>query len=52
MGRLLEKLGLPKGHYYLHVAVLAGLPIVKDKKVKDPRTLDKRRDKKTKRQKL
>lgn len=27
MGRLHEKLGLPKGHYYLHVAVLAGLPV-------------------------
>lgn len=27
MGRLREKLGLSKGHYYLHVAVLAGLPI-------------------------
>nr|WP_322941238.1 antitoxin Xre/MbcA/ParS toxin-binding domain-containing protein [Pseudomonas sp. s4] len=27
MGRLREKLGLPKGHYHLHVAVLAGLPI-------------------------
>ena len=27
MGMLHEKLGLPKGHYYLHVAVLAGLPI-------------------------
>jgi hypothetical protein len=27
MGRLCEKLGLPKGHYYLHVAVLAGLPV-------------------------
>lgn len=26
MGMLHEKLGLPKGHYYLHVAVLAGLP--------------------------
>lgn len=27
MGRLHEKLGLPKGHYYLHIAVLAGLPL-------------------------
>ncbi|ELF1012279.1 antitoxin Xre/MbcA/ParS toxin-binding domain-containing protein [Pseudomonas aeruginosa] len=27
MGRLHEKLGLPKGHYYQHVAVLAGLPV-------------------------
>ncbi|HBP1920422.1 antitoxin Xre/MbcA/ParS toxin-binding domain-containing protein [Pseudomonas aeruginosa] len=27
MGRLHEKLGLPKGHYYLHVSVLAGLPV-------------------------
>ncbi|HGE2162056.1 TPA: hypothetical protein ACGJXJ_006998, partial [Pseudomonas aeruginosa] len=27
MGRLHEKLGLPKGHYYLHIAVLAGLPV-------------------------
>lgn len=26
MGRLHEKLGLPKGDYYLHVAVLTGLP--------------------------
>jgi hypothetical protein len=24
---LQEKLGLLKGHYYLHVAVLAGLPV-------------------------
>ncbi|CAE6926138.1 conserved protein of unknown function [Ectopseudomonas oleovorans] len=27
MGRLQEKLGLSKGHYYLHVAVMAGLPV-------------------------
>ncbi|RPS68441.1 hypothetical protein IPC995_19410 [Pseudomonas aeruginosa] len=27
MGRLCEKLDLPKGHYYLHIAVLAGLPV-------------------------
>ncbi|HBO5142840.1 TPA: DUF2384 domain-containing protein [Pseudomonas aeruginosa] len=27
MGRLHERLGLPKGHYYLHVAVLSGLPV-------------------------
>lgn len=27
MGRLHEKLGLPKGHYALHVAVLSGLPV-------------------------
>ena len=27
MERLREKLDLPRGHYYLHVAVLAGLPV-------------------------
>jgi hypothetical protein len=27
MSGLQEKLGLLKGHYYLHVAVLAGLPV-------------------------
>jgi putative toxin-antitoxin system antitoxin component (TIGR02293 family) len=27
MGKLHEKIDLPSGHYYLHVAVLAGLPV-------------------------
>ena len=27
MDKLYDKLGLPKGHYYLHLAVLDGLPV-------------------------
>lgn len=27
MGKLYDKLGLPRGHYHLHLAVLRGLPV-------------------------